>query len=145
MSTARLPTRDADARPAQARRAAAIELVDLPRKPPPAPATLKAAHDKAVWRELFSEPIADLWRPADRALVLRLVLLRKRLDSLGLEAPTGVYSAVQALEDRLLLNPRARRAAGVVYVPPAPTDLAKASSKVRPIDERRRARIARGA
>jgi hypothetical protein len=134
-----MPAREAG-RPSGRSPNGVVELVDRPRKPPPAPRKLDAPARK-IWRELYAEPVADLWRPVDAALVLRLVVLRRRLELEGAEAPGWVYGVMQGHEDRLLLNPRARRVAGVVYVEP---EAASSGSTVRRIDERRRARIARG-
>jgi hypothetical protein len=114
----------------------------VPRKPPACPRSVSSKAARVLWRELYAEPVAELWRDTDRALVLRLILLRLRLEAEGLEAPGWVYAATSSLEDRLLLNPRARRAAGVVYVSPASDEREKPGT-VR-LDERRRAKIARG-
>jgi hypothetical protein len=133
-----MPAREPSSRPSGR---GSHELVDEPRKPPAVPRSLDA-RSKAIWRELYSAPVAALWRDEDRALVLRLILLRRRLEDELADAPGWVYGVVQGLEDRLLLNPRARRAAGVVYVEPASSS---SSSTVRRLDDRRRARIARGA
>ena len=115
-----------------------IELVDEPRKPPPAPRTLDK-RERELWRELFSDPIADLWSAGDRRLVVRLIGLLVRLEREGASAPGWVYALAQSLEDRLTLNPRARRAAGIVFVEPRLEPV-----RVRRIDARRRERIARG-
>lgn len=136
MAIARSPTRDTS----NAKRSGLLELVDRPRKPPTAPRAIDA-RSKAIWRELYAEPVSDTWRPVDGALVLRLVTLRRRLELDGAEAPGWIYGVVQGLEDRLLLNPRARRVAGVVYTEP---EASSSASGVRRLDERRRARIARG-
>ena len=114
-----------------------IELVDEPRKPPPAPRTLDK-RERELWR-LFSDPIADLWSAGDRRLVVRLIGPLVRLEREGASAPGWVYALTQSLEDRLTLNPRARRAAGVVFVAPPLAPL-----RVRRIDAHRRERIARG-
>lgn len=136
-----MPAREPGGRPSGRAPAGVVELVDEPRKPPAPPKGLDAG-SRAVWRELYTEPVAGLWRKVDRALVLRLVLLRHRLELEGVDAPGWVYGVAQGLEDRLLLNPRARRAGGVVYVdPPPPTS---SGPKVRRLDDRRRARIAKG-
>lgn len=136
-----MPAREPGGRPSGRAPAGVVELVDVARKPPAAPRSLDKG-TRAVWRELYTEPVAGLWRAVDRALVLRLVLLRRRLELEGADAPGWVYGVAQGLEDRLLLNPRARRAAGIVYVDPPPTT--SAGPKVRRLDERRRARIAKG-
>jgi hypothetical protein len=138
-STAKLPTR-APRTTGTSRRGSLLELVDRKRKPPAAPRSLDTPA-RAVWRELWREPVSDLWRETDRALVVRLVRLRLRLENEA-DSPGWVYSSASSLEDRLLLNPRARRAAGVVYVPaPSPADR---KNGVRRLDERRRQRLARG-
>jgi hypothetical protein len=137
-----MPAREPGGRPSGRAPNGVVELVDQARKPPAVPRKLDAVA-RATWRELYSEPVSDLWRHVDRDLVLRLVLLRRRLETEGVDAPGWIYAAASSLEDRLLLNPRARRVAGIVYVPPAPSE--SRGPKVRRIDERRRARIERGA
>jgi hypothetical protein len=122
-----------------------LELEDRPRKPPAVPRTL-GNRARRLWKELYSEPVSDLWRPSDATLVVRLIGLRERIETEGPACPLAVYGIVQGLEDRLLLNPRARRAAGVVYIAasssrPSPNG----NGKVRRLDERRRARLTRGA
>jgi hypothetical protein len=82
-------------------------------EPPPAPEEL-AEHLLAGWDRLWSLPVAALWREGeDGDAVARLCELRSRLADP--EAPGWVFGAVQSLEDRLLLNPRARRIAGISY------------------------------
>lgn len=137
-----MPAREPGGRPSGRAPAGVVELVDVARKPPAAPKKLDAG-TRAVWRELYSAPVAALWRPEDRALVLRLVLLRRRLELEAADAPGWLYGVAQGLEDRLLLNPRARRAAGILYVDP-PTASSSSGPKVRRLDDRRRARIAKG-
>lgn len=142
MATPRLPSRDPDHRPTTAKRTGPIELHDVQRKPPAAPRTFRGKRERELWRELYAEPVAELWRPTDTSLVVRLIGLRVRLEREGADASGWVYAATSSLEDRLLLNPRARRAAGIVYVPPPVGD--SRGGKVRQLDDRRRERMARG-
>ena len=122
-----------------ASRRGTIELVDEPRKPPPAPRTLDK-RERELWRELYSDPVADLWTAGDRRPVVRLIGLLVRLEREGASAPGWVYALTQSLEDRLALNPELGERLGIVFVPPAPPE----SLRVRRLDARRRERIARG-
>ena len=118
-----------------------VELVDEPRKPPAAPRSLDR-RSKALWRELFSEPVSELWGDGDGRLVTRLVGLLVRIERDGADAPGWVFALCQGIEDRLYLNPRARRAAGIVLVPPPASS--RSREKVGRLDDRRRARLAKG-
>ena len=61
--------------------------------------------------------MAVLWTDDDAPTVVRLIRLRARIDSEGVtDAPVSLFSRVGQLEDRLALNPRARRQAGIVVV-----------------------------
>ena len=58
-----------------------------------------------------------LWTSDDAPAVVRLIRLRARIDNEGvMAAPVSLFSQVGQLEDRLALNPRARRQAGIVLV-----------------------------
>ena len=86
------------------------------RTPPKPPTSLRGRRERALWRELTSAPVAALWSTDDRPLVERLILLRVRLEREGADAPGWLHSAITSAEDRLLLNPRSRRTAGVAIV-----------------------------
>jgi hypothetical protein len=96
-----------------------VELPAGPREPERPPARLRGRRERELWRELHREPVAELWTDGDRRLALRLVLLLARIER-DPEPAVGLYGAVQGVEDRLLLNPRSRRAAGVTILPPPP-------------------------
>jgi hypothetical protein len=70
---------------------------------------LRAAYLR-LWR---SCAVANVWRAEDAHAVARLVLLRDRIAREGDEARPALYSAVLALEQTLLLSPKARRASGI--------------------------------
>ena len=58
-----------------------------------------------------------LWTSDDAPAVVRLIRLRARIDAEGVaNCPVSLFSQVGQLEDRLALNPRARRQAGIVLV-----------------------------
>lgn len=85
-----------------------------PGEVPRAPAGLLDERQRAAYRRLWrSSAVANVWRPEDAHAVARLVLLRDRLARLGDEAPASLYSAALALEQTLLLSPKARRASGI--------------------------------
>jgi len=61
--------------------------------------------------------VSVLWTSDDTPAVVRLIRLRARIDAAGvMDAPVSLFSQVGQLEDRLALNPRARRQAGIVLV-----------------------------
>ena len=100
----------------QRRGRAGHTISDAPRTPPPPPHGLTAS-ERAAWRELWSSPVSVLWTSDDTPAVVRLIRLRARIDSEGvMDAPVSLFSQVGQLEDRLALNPRARRQAGIVVV-----------------------------
>ena len=100
----------------QRRGRAGHTISDAPRTPPPPPDGLTAA-ERAAWRELWASPVSVLWTSDDAPAVVRLIRLRARIDSEGvMDAPVSLFSQVGQLEDRLALNPRARRQAGIVVV-----------------------------
>ena len=73
--------------------------------------------EQAAWREWWSSPVSVLWTSDDAPAVVRLIRLRVRIDSEDvMDAPVSLFSQVGQLEDRLALNPRARRQAGIVVV-----------------------------
>jgi hypothetical protein len=113
-----------------------LSLPDVPLKPRPVPATLMR-EARPLWRELWASPIAALWREEDVPVVERLLTLRVRLAVEGLEAPGWLFGAMQGLEDRLLLNPRSRRSAGVAIVPPPE----QRNGRRRKLDTSRKARL----
>ena len=91
-------------------------ISDAPRTPPLPPDGLTAS-EQAAWRELWSSPVSVLWTSDDAPAVVRLIRLRARIDNEGvMAAPVSLFSQVGQLEDRLALNPRARRQAGIVVV-----------------------------
>jgi hypothetical protein len=100
----------------QRRGRAGHTISDAPRTPPPPPHGLTAA-ERAAWRELWSSPVSVLWTSDDAPAVVRLIRLRARIDVEGvMSCPVSLFSQVGQLEDRLALNPRARRQAGIVVV-----------------------------
>lgn len=93
---------------------------------PTAPRGLDAA-GKRLWRQLWAEPVSVFWRPADAALVARLIMLRGRLELEGADAPVSLYGATLALEKDLLLTPRSRASRVSVRAPElAPADASPA-------------------
>lgn len=70
------------------------------------PAWLKSTRD--WWQTIWSSPMAVAWEPADVESLVRLARLKDEFDR-G-EAPTSVLAAMQQLEDRFGLSPKARRA-----------------------------------
>jgi hypothetical protein len=129
-----------DEQPAAGNLRRLIVLEDRPRRAPRAPATL-AGRERELWRELMREPVAATWTKNDARLVVRLAGLLARLELEGAAAPASTHGIVLGLEDRLALNPRARRAAGIVLVPPTPD---AGPAVVRELDPNRRRRLARG-
>lgn len=101
------------------KRAAEVVLVDVPRKPPPAPKGLRGKRERELWRELWADPVAALWSASDGRLVARLAVLLARIEADGRDCPGWVFGLSMGLEDRLALNVRSRRAAGIVLEPPA--------------------------
>jgi hypothetical protein len=100
----------------QRRGRAGHTISDAPRTPPPPPDGLTAS-ERAAWRELWSSPVSVLWTSDDAPAVVRLIRLRARIDAEGVaNCPVSLFSQVGQLEDRLALNPRARRQAGIVVV-----------------------------
>ena len=62
-----------------------------------------------------------LWTSDDAPAVVRLIRLRARIEAEGvMSCPVSLFSQVGQLEDRLALNPRARRQAGIVVVAAGP-------------------------
>jgi hypothetical protein len=57
-----------------------------------------------------------------------------------MDAPVSLFSQVGQLEDRLALNPRARRQAGIVLVAPGAAEC----QGPRPLNSRERERLLRG-
>lgn len=116
---------------------------------PPRPPDGVSEGVAAAWGELWQEPVARFWAPADGVLVLRLIRLRERLDDEGGSAPLGLFAAVLALERVLYLTPTARRdrlKAAVAEPPPAVAGNgapASSSSSRRP-SARERERLLRG-
>jgi hypothetical protein len=91
-------------------------IADTPRTPPLPPDELTAP-ERVAWRELWASPVAALWTSDDAPTVVRLIRLRARIDAEGvMDAPVSLFAQVGQLEDRLALNPRARRQAGIVLV-----------------------------
>ena len=123
----------------QRRGRASHTISDAPRTPPPPPDGLTAA-ERAAWRGLWASPVSVLWTSDDAPAVVRLIRLRARIDSEGvMDAPVSLFSQVGQLEDRLALNPRARRQAGIVVV------AAGAERQGRPLpNSRERERLLRG-
>jgi hypothetical protein len=91
-------------------------ISDAPRIPPPPPDGLTAP-EREAWRELWASPVSVLWTSDDAPAVVRLIRMRARIDDEGVaNCPVSLFSQVGQLEDRLALNPRARRQAGIVVV-----------------------------
>jgi hypothetical protein len=84
--------------------------------------------------------VSVLWTSDDVPAVVRLIRLRARIDAEGvMSCPVSLFSQVGQLEDRLALNPRARRQAGIVVVATG------AESNGRPLpNSRERERLLRG-
>jgi hypothetical protein len=119
-------------------------ISDAPRTPPKPPAGLTAA-ERAAWRELWSSPVAALWTSDDVPSVVRLIRLRARLDTEGVaNAPVTLFGQVARLEDRLILTPQARRAAGVALVPSLPEGNGGDRNGSRMPSSRGRERLLRG-
>ena len=59
------------------------------------------------WREIWTSPMATVWEPADVDGLVRLAQLRDQQHRGDL--PVSALSAMQNLEDRFGLNPKARR------------------------------------
>jgi hypothetical protein len=125
-----------------------IEIEDVRRKPLPAPASITDKRARAIWSELTSSPLMQVWTSSDLELLARLALLRRRFEFELDEAPAWLYSALAHMEDRLYLNPRSRRLAGIVIVPAKEAGngdkLARALAEVKPLSAARRRRIERG-
>ena len=103
----------------QRRGRAGHTISDAPRTPPP-PDGLTAP-ERAAWRELWASPVSVLWTSDDAPAVVRLIRLRARIDVEGVRScPVSLFSQVGQLEDRLALNPRARRQARGAWVRLAP-------------------------
>jgi hypothetical protein len=60
------------------------------------------------WRTIWASPMATAWVDADVDSLIRLA--RMRDDFYRGELPVSAFSAMQALEDRFGLSPKARRA-----------------------------------
>lgn len=139
--------RTSDPAAGRAKQHGPITLHDVPRRVPALPKQLTLPRAKALWRELWRSPVSALWRlDEDGPLVVRVILLRVRIEREGLDAAGWLYGALQAAEDRLLLNPRARRTAGVVIEPPdddAATSPASNGKRRGTVAARRRQRILR--
>ena len=116
-----------------------LTVYDRKLKPRPAPSWLSGKPARDMWRTLWSYPVAVLWRDDDVPTVERLILLRLRIAQEGAMAPGWLFGVVQGMEDRLMLNPRARRTAGVVIVPPPEEN----GTKPARLDARRRERLLR--
>jgi hypothetical protein len=100
------------------RRRSGHVLPDTPRKVPAPPKDLDAS-ERDAWRHLWASPVSVLWSDDDRELIVRLIRLRARLDAEGVAAaPVSFINQIMAIEDRLILSPRARRQAGVSIVAP---------------------------
>jgi hypothetical protein len=86
-------------------------VADAPRGAPEPPEPPDGLTDTqaAEWVELWQQPVAKFWLPADGVFVLRLLRLREQLEELGGKAPLGMYSAILNLERTLFLTPGARR------------------------------------
>ena len=61
------------------------------------------------WAEIWRSPMAAMWQPADVDGLVRLAELKEELARGGRSART-LLPAIQQLEDRYGLNPKARRA-----------------------------------
>lgn len=59
------------------------------------------------WARIWSSPMAAVWLPADVEALVRLARLRDK-DARG-KLPQLAYSAIQQIEDRFGLSPKARR------------------------------------
>lgn len=125
-----------DLRSRHAKASGLVVLVDVPRKPPAPPAGVTGARAKA-WKELWSSPLSAVWRPEDAPVVLRLVDVRLRLETEAAKAPAALFGICQGLEDRLCLNPRARRAAGIELVPGPPRAERSGSGKLSAAERRK--------
>ena len=77
-----------------------------PKLPYRKPAWRKATRDK--WERLWASPMASTFEEADRAGLERLAVLWEEIER-G-QVGNGRLSAVQVLEDRFGLSPKARRA-----------------------------------
>jgi hypothetical protein len=116
---------------------------------PPEPPEALDEPQRASWAELWAEPVARFWAPADGVLVARLIRLRDRLEAEGADAPLGMYAAVLALERVLYLTPQARRERLKLAVsdPPAAASSSSSSSSAAPArraSARERERLLRG-
>ena len=138
--TGRLPNSGAGSR--ARKKGGPITLPDAPLKQPAAPRHLSSKRARAAWRDLWSSPVAALWRvDLDAPIVERLILLRERIDRDGLDAPRWVFAAAQAAEDRLFLNWRSRRTAGIAVVPPEDEPAPAKRNGASTMTARRRARV----
>jgi hypothetical protein len=100
----------------------------LPRK---RPAWLKET--RAWWVRIWRSPSASMWQEADYDVAVRLARIREELARRPDVA--ALHAAASALEDRLGLSPRARRAlgweVGERQAPAAPPEAASASARGR--------------
>jgi hypothetical protein len=84
-------------------------------KAPPAPKGT-GARVRELYRQLWRTPESVLWRPEDANAVLRLAILREKIERDGYSA--GAFNGATSIEDRLYLSPRSR-AARRIRVEPA--------------------------
>jgi hypothetical protein len=92
----------------------------------PDPIRPLSPRERAWWDRLWRSPAAALWCESDVAAVTRLVVLET---TEGLDAK--VLAELRQLEDRLLLNPWARRVAKVEVVADKPESVRKSSGRSR--------------
>ncbi len=80
--------------------------VAAPKLPDRKPVWLKSTRE--WWQTIWESPMATVWLPADVDSLVRLASLKD--DFVRGEAPTSALGAMQQLEDRFGLSPKARRA-----------------------------------
>jgi hypothetical protein len=64
------------------------------------------------WEQAWASPVSGLWQSCDIPALARLAVLHGEVAARMLE-DSKLLSEIRALEDRFLLNPNARRIAGV--------------------------------